>query len=104
MAAAAGQPVVVACAMESSCLVVQADTTMEEALSLMEEADHRVAVVVGPDAAVLGVVSREVLQECVAAAAAAVGGGYGNGAAGANGSSSTKGDGKGSYAASRGKQ
>eukprot|EP00887_Chlorella_sp_A99_P003046 scaffold9.g3046.t1 len=80
-AAAAGGAPTVAAAMERSCLVVQAAVAMEDALALMAADDQHVAVVVAPDGAVLGVVSREVLQECVAAAVAAAA----RAAAGANG-------------------
>lgn len=66
-AAAAGQPLVVACALETSALVVRADTRVQDALLLMHEGDQHVAVVVDADGAPLGVVSREVLQQLVAA-------------------------------------
>lgn len=61
----------VSAALEHSCLLVEADMAVTRALELMQADDQHVAVVLGGDGSVMGLVTRDVLEECVSAAAAA---------------------------------
>ena len=69
-AARGGQELLVAAALERSCLLVEAEMPVARALALMEADDQHVAVVLGEDGGVMGLVTRDVLEQCVAAAEA----------------------------------
>lgn len=93
-AARDGQQLLVAAALERSCLLVEAEMPVARALALMEADDQHVAVVLGEDGAVMGLVTRDVLEQCVEAAeaeAAAASSSTGSGSA----SSSSDGEGSG---------
>jgi hypothetical protein len=69
-AARGGQELLVAAALERSCLLVEAEMPVARALALMEADDQHVAVVLGEDGGVMGLVTRDVLEQCVEAAEA----------------------------------
>lgn len=68
-AARGGRELLVAAALERSCLLVESEMSVARALALMQADDQRVAVVLGQDGAVMGLVTRDVLEECAEAAA-----------------------------------
>ena len=49
----------VACALEEACVLLSTDTSMTEALSIMDEVDQKVALVTNEEGAVVGVLTRE---------------------------------------------
>ena len=61
----------VSAALERSCLLVEGDMGVQRALELMQADDQHVAVVLGDDGSVMGLVTRNVLEQCVQAAAQA---------------------------------
>ena len=63
-AARSGAAMPVACA---SCLLVESEMSVQRALDLMLAGDQHVAVVLGDDGGVMGLVTRDVLLECVEA-------------------------------------
>lgn len=69
-AARCGRELLVGAALERSCLLVEAEMPVQQALELMQADDQNVAVVLGEDGGVVGLVTRDVLEECVEAAAA----------------------------------
>lgn len=66
-AARSGAAMRVACALERSCLLVESEMSVQRALNLMLAGDQHVAVVLGDDGGVMGLVTRDVLLECVEA-------------------------------------
>lgn len=69
-AARGGQELLVSAALERSCLLVEAEMPVARALALMQADDQHVAVVLGEDGGVMGLVTRDVLEQCVEAAEA----------------------------------
>ncbi|EFN59895.1 hypothetical protein CHLNCDRAFT_56435 [Chlorella variabilis] len=67
-AALSGTTLSVGSALERSCLLVEAHMPVPRALELMEADGQHVAVVLGEDGGVLGLVTREILEQCVEAA------------------------------------
>ena len=53
------QNVSVACALEEACVLLTVDTSMTEALEIMDEVDQKVALVTNEAGAVVGVLTRE---------------------------------------------
>lgn len=53
------EDVSVACALEEACVLLTVDTSMTEALSVMDEVGQKVALVTNKDGAVVGVLTRE---------------------------------------------
>lgn len=53
------QGVSVACALEEACVLLSVDTSMTEALGIMDEVGQKVALVTNADGAVVGVLTRE---------------------------------------------
>ena len=58
----------VACALEEACVLLTVDTSMTEALGIMEEVGQKVALVTNDDGAVVGVLTRESIVKQLAKA------------------------------------
>ncbi|KAI3429266.1 hypothetical protein D9Q98_005363 [Chlorella vulgaris] len=93
-AARSGRKLPVGDALERSCLLVEAEMPVGRALALMEADDQHVAVVLDSDGGVLGLVTREILEQCVTAAEDALNSesaGTGSGSSSRSGSGGSRG-------------
>jgi H+/Cl- antiporter ClcA len=56
------QSLMIACAADKGCLLLQENMSLAEALRLMEQEDQTAAVVVGSSGGIVGIVSRDIVQ------------------------------------------
>jgi CBS domain containing-hemolysin-like protein len=56
------QSLMIACAADKGCLLLQENMSLTEALALMDEEDQTAAVVIGSNGGIVGMVSRDIVR------------------------------------------